>query len=504
MTEEFDLLIVGSGAAGSTFARIVNEMAPRATILMIDRGRYLTDRAGSNLKNSMGPASMVIHPEDRQTVSSGAPRPPSAQAIARGTASLARPGTHLIEPAAAALPAGAMSSNVGGMMAHWTCATPRPDVAERVTMFTSTEHDRLLSRAEQLLSVNTDAFASSVFSRRLVEALGGVFDHRLGTDRPVQLMPLACEVDGAAIRWSGADTILGPLADASTRPGNVNLRAETMCTRVVVEGGTVRGAELIDLGSGAKSFVAARRVVIAADSLRTPQLLWSSGVRRDALGRGFNDQPQVLCAVRVDDGFFPDDGDQADRADRPPRTPRGVVWVPYSQPGHPYHGQVMHFDLSSVHPSGVSGSSSHVVALSWYCAKDVSPDDRVHFDASQPDEYEMPAIGVEYSLTEQDVANLAGAKECQLAAANAIGEIIGDPDPEVLPAGTSLHYQGTVRMGSSDDGTSVCDSYSRVWGIDGLYVGGNGVIPTATACNPTLTSVALAVRAGERLASGLD
>jgi choline dehydrogenase-like flavoprotein len=76
-------------------------------------------------------------------------------------------------------------------------------------------------------------------------------------------------------------------------------------------------------------------------------------------------------------------------------------------------------------------------------------------------------------------------------------------EPALATGGSSLHYQGTTRMGLHDDGTSVCGPTSEVWGVSGLYVAGNNVIPTAIACNPTLTSVALAVGGARDIAARL-
>ena len=151
----------------------------------------------------------------------------------------------------------------------------------------------------------------------------------------------------------------------------------------------------------------------------------------------------------------------------------------------PYDGEIM---------------PGEVVGLGWFCPKDIREEDRVEFDSEVVDGYGMPAMRIHYDLTEKDRRTIARAKDEIIA----VGDLLGDAEfgaPIEFPAGASLHYQGTTRMGETDDGRSVCDENSEVWGYPGLYVAGNGVIPTALACNPTLTTVALAARGARAIAN---
>jgi choline dehydrogenase-like flavoprotein len=61
---------------------------------------------------------------------------------------------------------------------------------------------------------------------------------------------------------------------------------------------------------------------------------------------------------------------------------------------------------------------------------------------------------------------------------------------------------GTTRMGS-DAKRSVCDPMQRLWDVPNVVVADSSVFPTSTGYGPTLSLVALAIRAAAELARTL-
>jgi choline dehydrogenase-like flavoprotein len=498
-TDDVDVVIVGSGPCGSAYARELHTLVPTVRLLLVEVGPQISDPAGSHVKN-------IADDTLRQRAQLASQGPSPSQVPVGRQPTPGRAGTFLVDgdphPAGDGMPAAAMSANVGGMGAHWTCACPRPGGSERIDLIPEETMSGALDRAEVLLGVSRNAFDHAPFSAVVRARLGAEFDNERPLDRRVQPMPLAVRVDNGQVHWSGSDVVLADTLDSST----VELVTSTLCRRVLVdEGGSVQGVELEDLQTGEMRRVTARWVVVAADALRTPQLLWSSGIRPTALGRYLNDQPQVIAAVRLDEEVVA--GHEAEARTTGSGSTgaaqhSGVSWVPFDE-DHPFHGQVMQLDASPIPlTTDTPVAPGSIVGLGWFCRKDVRAEDAVTFDDTATDAYGMPAMHIHYGLTDNDRAAIQGAIEAIRRATKALGTPL-DENPIVLPAGTSLHYQGSTRMGPADDGTSVCDTNSQVWGHPGLVVAGNGVIPTSTACNPTLTSVALAVLGARNMAEQL-
>jgi choline dehydrogenase-like flavoprotein len=492
---DVDVAIVGSGPTGAAYARILSERNPAATVALFEVGPALTDPPGMHVKNIADPVARA-----RAQRSSEGPRPhtpvdghPDEGAYASPDKRVVRPGTFLLrdgyqQPGEDGLPGVAMSSNVGGMGAHWTAACPRPGESEMIDFLP--DLDRWLDEAERLLHVLRHPFDDAPYSDVVRDRLAGVFDKGRADDRRVRAMPLAVRRLGdGTLAWTGPDVVFG---DETRSNPNFTLYPEAQVVQVLVEDGRAVGVRVRDRRDGGEHVVRARFVVVAADALRTPQLLWASGVRPRALGRYLNDQPQVVFAVRLRDIAPAPEAAHDPRGDSVIVEQSGVSWVPYTD-AEPFHGQVMQLDASPIALVGADEPApGTIVGLGWFCGKDLQESDRVEFDESTRDAYDMPAMRIHYVLTDRDHQNLADAKTAIVRAGEALGDPLDDKPIELTP-GASLHYQGSTRMGAEDDGRSVCGPNSEVWGVSGLYVAGNNVIPTSIACNPTLTSVALAI-----------
>ncbi len=504
MTEQFDLVVVGSGPAGAAFAREFLEHRPDARVLMVERGPQTTAVPGESVRNLPMSTRQAAERLSQGPHADGS----GAVSDAREVRPTARPGTFLVgtqlsDDAQTNMPGALATAGVGGMGQHWTCACPAPGDWERPPQVPPAELDELLDRAGHLLHVTQEAFPQTAVRSAVERELGAVFDEGRPPSRRVQAMPLAATPTASGRpRWSGTDVVLGPLASPSTRPDGFVLRASTTATRILRDdAGAVRGVVLHDRTRDESYDVVAQRVVVAADSFGTPQLLWASGIRPRALGHYLNDQPQVMCSVylKPEIARAAEDENAPTESDREAMT--GVSWIPFWGPDYPYHGQIMQRDAAPmVVGDAVSDERRPVVGLGCFATKDIRFEDRVEFSDETLDFFGMPSPTIHYALTERDHATIARALELVTGLVERMGTPVPGGHPRLVPSGSSIHYQGTVRMGETDDGTSVCDPWSRVWGTPGLYVAGNGVIPTATASNPTVLSVALAVRAARNAA----
>ncbi len=640
-----DILIIGSGPIGATYAKIIAEHKPATKIVMIDLGPKISDKIGQHVKNITDHKAM----EEAQILSQGPKKTPypmisvaeRALAVQRGDLSadvLARAGTHLVLDQIAdiknnEMPAISMSTNIGGMGVHWTCACPRPGNEERIPFISASEMYDALDKAEDILSVRQDAFPMNEIGHTILNVLNQTLGTAHSLNREAQPMPLACGKDAEGNRyWTATDTILKDTLNNT----NFEIRSETICRKLIHSEGKITGAEIEDLTTGNKEIFEAKIVIVAADALRTPQLLWASGIRPKALGHYLNEHPFIFTFVEITATPAPDGGAKTikdssfwQKAD--PFTYRilkeysknmrnnptksesiiwellkdkklegfkfrrqhiigqfivdfvclkqnliieldglihqlpenkisdeqrtqwfnnegfkvirftnnevesnpdqildkiltelkkappsgaggaglvGVFWVPFDAPNHPFHGQIMHMDLSPMKttvapPAPDGGAKKSIVGLGWGCLKESNFDDQIVFSEIEKDYLGMPKMTFKYKFSENDLASIEAAKQFQAKVIASFGKEIENGQQTLMPAGSSLHYEGTTRMGAENDGESVCDVYSQVWNFENLFIGGNGVIPIATTSNPTLTSVALAVRSAEKIVEKL-
>jgi pyranose oxidase len=411
------------------------------------------------------------------------------------------------------LEAAAVSYGVGGMFSHWTNNTPRHHpMIERSDLIGDAEWDVLYDAAERVMNTHCDVFSSSIRHTVVKEVLSECYGDRLHAPYGVQELPVAGERrrdNSEFVHFTGADTILGPLLD---KPDDFQARftilPEHRVKMLGTYGSRVEYALVHDLITSRTIRFEADLFVLAGGSILSAQVLWNSGIRPPALGRYLTEHPltftQVVFSrklvekIKTDARFAervstvePDDPVPCPMHDPPP-----MVWIPVSSE-RPWHCQI-HRDSFAYGGLPDDIDERLVVDLRWFGMIDPCKDNRVLFEDDLNDKFGMPHPRFEYALGENDTERAHAMMSDMIEAAHALGGFLTGSEPRFMPPGTSLHFMGIHRMGQ-EDGTSVTDPFSKVWGYQNLYLGGNGMIPTATAANPTLTSVALAIRAASKI-----
>ncbi|NKZ07047.1 pyranose oxidase [Actinomadura latina] len=524
-TRTVDALIVGSGPVGSAFARELVEAG--RSVLMVEAGSALSARPGAHLKNAYlyqrnldlfssvirGHLSLLSVPSnDRPEVTLD---PASFRVDFDRHRGFVRNNQNPDQDHTVNLGAEAVTYGVGGMATHWTCATPRHHpVVERSDLLAEQEWDVLYGDAERLLNTHDDAFDHAIRHTIVREKLQGEY-----TDLPERYgvcnLPLAVErrTDNPDfVHWSGADSVLGPLADGA-RDDLFDLRPDHLCRRLVrsADGSRVEYAEIQNLGDWGTLRVEAEHFIVAGGAVLTPQLLHASHIRPEALGRYLCEQPVAFCqivlhqdivdGVRDDSRFTDRIGEHRKRSPEDPipipeNDPEPNVWIPVSEE-RPWHCQV-HRDAFHYGEVAPNVDTRLVVDLRWFGIVEPREDNRVVFSDCHRDAFDMPQPTFAFRLGERDRRNQHAMMRDMLRAASALGGFLPGSEPRFVEPGLPLHVTGTTRMGDNAE-TSVADTRSRVWGIDNLYLGGNNVIPRGTASNPTLTSVALAIKAARHM-----
>jgi choline dehydrogenase-like flavoprotein len=458
--ETADVAIIGCGLVGSVAARVLAKAGAR--VVLVDAGTPMSATMGTHLRNL--PASKLDNAFYRELVRAQL-RPAGRTRTSRG------------------LPAARLTTILGGMGTVWNCVAMRMHAVEQWPAIAPREWDRLYRAAEQSLAVVPELAAPAGRQEFLVRTLAGVS----AGPAPLAAQPRSGPLNSPL--WTGPAEIL-----AGSEGDRVEVVYGHAVRRLAHRRGRVVAVEAIALDTGRGRTLPADAVLVAAGALRTPALLWSSGIgtgmgERSALGRYLCDHPVSYARVVLDRDLLVD-----------PETPDDPHVVIPMNPTRPFHALM----LCDAYDDGLLDSDvdeRQILSLYWYTADRPRFENRVVFDERRRDPFGLPRPAFEYSLDAEDQARRAAALQHLRGTGERLGSFVRSAPPQNLSPGSSMHIMGTTRMGT-DDRDSVVDAWGRVWGIDNLYLAGTGLIPGATATNPSLTACALAVRSAEAMGAG--
>lgn len=334
--------------------------------------------------------------------------------------------------------------------------------------------------AERVMNVTDEYAKGSTLTEKLLDRL------QLGGFPESRYMPIAADLHPTKFGEVHADVFFSSfslLAKASfLRPFDMAINARAV--QVLVDQGKATGVKVMspDMSS---YILKAKTIVLSTSTYETPRLLLHSGIQGGAVGHYMTNQVFMLAPGKVNRKDFTD-------------IPGTLAILITATPEKPYQIRLIGPSGYDWYPSSEEKPFLEELDILIQCFGKINPryENRVSLNPNRKDEYGVPEIEVYFSFSEAEQAEIQkmveAVKRISSVADITLGEFC------LVPTGDLHHTSGTCRMGD-DPSTSVTDQYGQVHGISGLYVADNSVLPFIGSGNPTLTTVALAIRTADHI-----
>src|SRR3989475_12442886 len=311
------------------------------------------------------------------------------------------------------------------------------------------------------------------------------------------------------IRMSTSLTYLNPIRHRL----NLTIKAQVLVRRLLFTGKQVTGVEVES--SGERFIVEAAEVILTAGAIASPQLLMLSGVgptehlrslgipvlhALPGVGQNLRDHPNVRVPGQVKDDFPLD-----------PKAPRTQLALRYTAKGSSDRNDMQILQSSFSSPIGGDPLQAEGIRLTCILELAIGAGE---LRLTSTDPTVQPHLDYRYLEDPWDRQRLREAVRlcARLLQHDAYTDIVQErlaPTDQELASDdaldawlrqhvtTSQHISGTCKMGSASHPLPVVDQYCRAYGLEGLRVADASGVPDVVRANTNATTIMIAERVAD-------
>lgn len=265
---------------------------------------------------------------------------------------------------------------------------------------------------------------------------------------------------------------------------NFDLALIAYVSRVLTEDGKIFGVEVFSQNKDLY-IIPAKNVVLSASTLETPRILLNSNINIPAIGHYLTEHVSIIAVGTISRGCFSENlGNLSILKAETEEAPYQIQII----------GPNQYFSYQQFENKNLQNELT--VILTAFGRVESRPENRVYIDSSAKDEFGMPLIQVNYSLSDRDYEVVNQMSRGIVEAANAMGIALNPATVALRPPGSSMHESCTCRIGTNPE-TSAANPHGQIHGIEGLFVADNSALPSLSASGPTISNIALSMRVAD-------